>query len=244
MSRTLSFKTKLKLNHSEHCLIKKQMFETKKNVAEHRFEYLKEEMLMKESFERGLNRFKQIYKDVLKDYNTVMESGCPKKLYDMVWDNSLTGGLDFSVSKKMKMYEELLEEIRGKLRLYKEFTDFLDCNILDEMFMTGSMEVMKCHKNLLGYDEVDGKGKIHIDCKCPNVVMSCGGEECEICYENGIRLFDIQCGNKHMLCYQCLLKLFEENSSCPFCREKIGLNASSIVQIEKFSKEVSVSTCG
>ena len=245
MQRSLSFNTKLKRTHSDHCKRKGTLLLTRKNVEEHRFDILKEDMLTKEILESKIIKFNRIYDDILKDYNSVMNTGSPTEASDrLVWDNSLTNGLDFSCGKKMKMYEILFEELREKLIFYKGMIECLGDNGIEEKFMESSMKIVECADCLRS----DEKGKIHSACKCPNIVMSCKGEECEICYEEGIKLFDIQCGNKHMLCYPCLFKLFDDSDGsrgsrgsrghkvmCPFCREDVCISASSLVQIERLA---------
>ncbi len=236
MQRRLSFNTELKRTHSDHCRRKGILMLTIKNVEEHRFNVLKEDMLTKEILESRIIKFGQIYDNILKDYDSVMNTGSPISVSDnIVWNNSLTGGLDFSCGKKMKMYEELLEELREKIQFHRGLIECLGNNSVEDKFMKSSVKIAECTDCLRG----DGKGKIHSACKCPNIVMSCEGQECEICYEEDIKLFDIRCGNKHMLCYQCLLKIFNDCDNgdfvCPFCREAVLITASALVQIEKMA---------
>ena len=240
IQRTTSFRTKLKRGHSDQCMKKGELMLTEKNVVEHKFSIYKEDVLLMDMLKNSIIRLEKIHDKIQQDYNIVMLTGSPTGVIErLIWDGSLTGGLDFSRGTKIKLYEKALIEVRERINTYKGIIECLGLENAVNKFINCSSEVEK----LKVCTSPDSKGKLHSKCKCPNIIMSRCGEYCDICMEESVRLFDIRCGNGHMLCYVCIDKMFSDFGSgrgeggfvCPFCRLDVNITPSILAQIKKFS---------
>ena len=230
MQRRLSFNTKLQRTHSEMCLKKKEFLDVEKKVMGYKFDALYVDMVLKNSISTRLDDLDKLLVKVRKDYTTLVHSVSP--VQQRRGSGDLTSGIDFSRGRKMRMYENLVETIFDRRELYKEVINCM--GNLDMRYERYSND-MNC---LSERCEGNVKGKLHKYCKCPNIVRSCSGEECEICYDESVILFDVRCGNKHMLCHDCIVRILGEGKNvCPFCREGMGISGSEVLEFERVSKE-------
>lgn len=264
--RNYDCKTILKRGHSEHCLRKGSMLIVEKNIQEYNFSVVKEELIIKDTMDECINKLEAVLEKIMNDYQTVV--GGNNVLPDSYfWDNSLTGGLDFSAGKKIKMYEQIIEFVQNKLANMRYAYELMELGNKDTDFINISGNIETCHKKLLVQcgsngskgsgvdldnladeivndvdlsDDCDKKGnrKLHYMCKCPNIIMSSSGEDCTICFEDNVKLFDIKCGEKHMLCYPCIDKMINNDTCeivCPFCRKRGTINSDMLLSMKKYS---------
>lgn len=233
MERRASFRTKLKRAHSDQCIKKKDFITTEKIIAEHKLKVMDQDLEIKNSIEKCLVSLCDTLDTLRKEYNDVINntSSC-----GVDREKTLTNGLDFTKGKRMRMYEKILAIVQEKIDTYKSLLCCLDFSRIETEMYRCCEQIYNCEKKLQG----DKRGKMHQACKCPNIVMSNDKEECAICSEESVSLFDIRCGNKHMLCVQCITKLLDnEAMHCPFCREFFYLPSYVLFHMKQLSVEKS-----
>ena len=238
--RSFEYKTKLERSHSDHCIRKENVLIAEKNIVDYKFSVLKEELLLKETLDRNINNFEILLKNVMDDYQSVMKRNvCDRSDHDDC--DSLTCGIDFSAGKKIKLYETNIEIIQNKLNNLKYVYELMELYNKDNEFIKCSADLEKSKEVLLdNSDSPYCKNKLHSFCKCPNVIMSHDNEECSICFEDDVKLFDTKCDNKHMLCYSCISKIIDDDKdnklTCPFCRNTSHISTATFEYMKKNCK--------